>query len=79
MNPDGCPSKHVPCPELESLVLSIEKQELLDVGELMNMAKERAARGAKLYSITVIFKGGVVPEQEVFKLKEHVVHVECHD
>lgn len=41
------------------------------------MAKERASNGAKLYSITLVIRGELLYEEDVLKLKEHVVHVEC--
>ena len=40
------------------------------------MAKERASKGVKLRSITVVGLGELMPGKEVFKLREHVTHVE---
>ena len=43
----------------------------------MNMAEGRASKGSELRSIMVIGPEGVVPEVDVFKLRECVEHVEC--
>ena len=40
------------------------------------MAKARVSRDAKLSSITIVGLDGLVPGTEVFKLREHVEHVE---
>ena len=76
LNPIHNPSKLVPCPNLEELVLYVEKRDAFNIPELMSMAKERASKGAKLQLITIVGLGEVVPGKEVFKLKEHVAHVE---
>lgn len=76
LNPDHNPSKLVPCPDLEELVLYIETQNAFNIPELVNMAKERASKGARLRLITVVGLGELVPGKEVFKLREHVAHVE---
>jgi len=76
LNPDYNPSKLVPCPNLEELVLYVETRNEFNIPELMNMAKERASKGAKLRSVTIVGLGELVPGKEVFKLRKHVAHVE---
>ena len=60
---------------VEELVLYIEFPSLFHGKYLVNMAESRASRGANLQSITIVGRGGLVPEGEVLKLREHVVHV----
>ena len=76
LDPDRNPSKLALCPKLESLILYVEDREAFDIGELMEMAERRALEGAKLRSITVVSLGDTVSENEVFKLKKYVTHVE---
>ncbi|KAF9650823.1 hypothetical protein BDM02DRAFT_3127484, partial [Thelephora ganbajun] len=66
----------VPCPNLEELVLYIEAWDAFNIPELVTMAKHRASKGAKLRSITIVRLGELVPGKEVFKLREHVTHLE---
>ena len=48
------------------------------VEHLIRMAKNRASRGAKLPSITMVNQDGSPPEiGELSKLREYVVHVVC--
>jgi hypothetical protein len=61
---------------LEELTLYVEVRKEFYILELMEMAKERALRGAKLRLITVVGLGELVSGKEVFKLREHVTHVE---
>ena len=76
LDPDRNPSKLALCPKLESLILYVEDREAFNIGELMEMAERRALEGAKLRSITVVSLGDTVSENEVFKLKKYVTHVE---
>ncbi|KAF9643011.1 hypothetical protein BDM02DRAFT_1761205 [Thelephora ganbajun] len=76
LNPDHHPLKDVPCPNSEELVLYIETQDEFNIPELMSMAKERALKGAKLRSITIVGLDEFVPGKVVFKLRKHVAHVE---
>ncbi|KAF9780842.1 hypothetical protein BJ322DRAFT_285542 [Thelephora terrestris] len=76
LNPKRNSSKDVLCPNLEELTLYVEVRNEFHILELMEMAKERASRGAKLRSVTVVGLGELVSGKEVFKLREHVTHVE---
>ena len=76
LNPDKNPSKIVLCPRLEEIVFYINRQDPLHVDELVDMAKERALRGAKLPAVTVVSVDAVAPKQDVFWLKKHVSRVE---
>lgn len=77
LNPARNPSKLTLCPALEELTLYIEKPNALNVPELVDMVKERAARGTtQLRSITVVGLRELVSGKEVFELREHVGHVE---
>ena len=75
LNPDKNPSKIVLCPRLEEIVFYIDRQDPSHVDELVDMAKERALRGAKLPAITVVSVDAVAPKQHVFWLKKHVSRV----
>ena len=77
LDPSKNTSKHVLCSKLKNLVVYNDYQEPFNIPDLVNMAKERASNGAKLYSITLVIRGELLYEEDVLKLKEHVVHVEC--
>lgn len=76
LNPNSNSSRVVPCPNLEELVLYVEARDAFNIPQLMNTVKERALRGAKLRSVTIVGLRDLVPGKEVFKLREHVPHVE---
>lgn len=76
LNPEENSSKLVLCPNLEELVLYIALRDQYHIEHLDNMAKKRALRNAKLSLIKIVSVGGLVPGREVFKLREHVTHVE---
>ena len=61
---------------MEELVLYVETRNAFNIPELINMAKERALKGAKLRSVTIVGLDELVSGKEVFKLREHVEHVE---
>ena len=58
------------CPGLEELTLYVEERNAVHVLELVSMVKERASRGAKLQSVTIVYLGELVPVKEVFKLRD---------
>jgi hypothetical protein len=76
LDPGLNPLKLVPCLHLEELVLYVETRNAFNIPELINMAKERALKGAKLRSVTIVGLDELVSGKEVFKLREHVEHVE---
>jgi len=76
LNPAHTSPKVVPCPNLEELILYVETQNAFNMPELMSMAKERESEGVGLRSITIVGLGELIPGKEVFKLREHVAHVE---
>lgn len=78
LNQNRHPSKQTPCLKLESIVLYVSDGGTLNIRELTDMARERVLRGVQLQSIAVIGGDRLVPEEAVFKLREHVVRVECH-
>ena len=76
LNPEKNPSKLMLCPDLEELVLCINSQDQFHVGHFLTMTKERALRGAKLSSITIIVPNGLEPAEGLFNLREHVACVD---
>ena len=76
LNPDKNPDKIVLCPRLEEIIIYIGGWDPLHVDELVNMAKERALRGAKLSAVTVVSIDAVVPKEEVFQLRKYASRVE---
>ena len=63
------------CPKLEDLV--IEHRGPLDIKNVIGMAAARASRGAKLKSIRIINRQGLVhPRTDVIELGKHVLRVE---
>ena len=65
----------VPCPKMEDLVLYIESQAQLHLKPLLRMVENRASRGAKLSSITLVYLLDHGLKEEVLKLEEHVMLV----
>jgi len=76
LNPNQTPSRTVVCPELEELVLYVEKKERFCINELLKMVKERASRGTKLSTITIVSSREFMPANEVLKLRNYVPRVE---
>ena len=76
LDPAQNPSNLVPCPHLEEFVLSAEYLSLSGVEHLIEMAKNRALRAAKLSSITFVNLRGREQRDEAAKLRDHVIHVE---
>ena len=65
---------------MEELILeinlpSLSNADLSDVDSLVEMAKNRASRGAKLPLVTIVVRGKVAP-RKVFELRKYVTHVE---
>jgi len=71
LNPKTSPSGIILCPELEEIILHIGHSGRLNVDELLSMLKERASRGAKLSTITIVGTDVLTPK-EVKRLKKHV-------
>jgi len=76
LNPVHNSPKVVPCPNLEELILYVKTRDAFNMPELMSMAKERELEGMGLQSVTIVGLGELIPGKEVFKLREHVPHVE---
>ena len=76
LDPQKHPSDLVLCPKMEELVLFIGSQGHFCAGRFARVMKNRAWRGARLASITVVDLGNVAREEEVLKLREHVTNVE---
>jgi len=76
LNPNKNPEKIVPCPNLEEVILYVNRPGGFYIDELLSMAEERASRGAKLSAITIVSTCALTPTMEVFRLREHVSHVE---
>lgn len=76
LNPKQTPSRTVTCPELEEIFLYVEEKDWFCFSELLEMARERASRGAKLSVITIVSPQELLPAKEVFKLRAHVSYVE---
>ena len=76
LTPKENTSKLLLCPNLEELALYIKSRTQFHLKRLVSMAKQRAARNAKLSSVTIVGLGRLAPGKEVFKLREHVTRVE---
>ena len=76
LNPQGNASGTLVFPKLEELSVYIKNRSHFYGKELLEMAKERASRGAKLKAVTIIGLQELVPAKEVFKLRAHVSRVE---
>ena len=75
LNPDQNRSKCVPCPNLKELVLYVVELGSFNIEELKRMAEGRASAGLKLWSITIVSLGELMPGETVFGLKEYVTRV----
>ena len=76
LSPEKNDSNFVLCPALEELILYIKTRDQFHIKPLTSMAKGRASRDAKLLSITIVGMDELLPGKEVFKLREHIKHVE---
>ena len=76
LNPQENPSKLLLCPILEELVLYIKSRDQFHIEQFTSMAKERASKSAKLFSITIVGLDELAPVKKVFKLREHIEHVD---
>ena len=77
LDPEQNSSNLTLCSKMEELVVYIKIWYQFDVEILIRMTKNRASRGAKLSSITFVdLDASYGPRGEVFKLREHVTHVE---
>ena len=74
LNPDKNPSKLVLCPNLKKIEFYARSWGFIK--NLISMAKRRAAKGAKLPSITLTDLDSTAPGAEVLKLREHVTQVQ---
>lgn len=77
LNPEQNSQRQVLCPKLENLVFYLGGEASFSFAEFISMAKERALKGMGLRSVVVISLSGLVPEEEVLKLREHVARVRC--
>ena len=75
LDPAQTPPDPILCPKLEELILYVGHKETVNPLELVNMAKERSLRGAKLHSIVLASLGKILWEWVVPRLEEHVVRV----
>ena len=75
LHPDTSSSRALVCPELEELVLRIDREPFC-IDDVIIMAAARASRGAKLKSVRIASQNGF-SRADVLELKKHVLHVEC--
>ena len=76
LTPSKNASKPVLCPNLQDLTLYAGSRDQFHIGCLLNMAKKRASRGAKLSLITLVSLDQLAERDEVLKLREYVTNVE---
>ena len=76
LNPKKNEPGTIVCPQLEELFLYIKKKEWFCIGELLEMAEERASKGAKLDTITITSEEAFLPTRKVLELRNHVSHVD---
>ena len=76
LNPKKNSATIVLCPKLKEITLHIEGPDDLQIDELLEMAEERASRGAKLSTMTIVSMA-LAPTKAVFQLRKHVSRVEC--
>ena len=64
------------CSNLEELILYSKSLPPSRINDLIEMAENRASRGAKFSSVTFVNLGGRKQEHKVLKLRKHVTNVE---
>ena len=76
LTPSTRPSTPPICPNLEEFVLYIRSLDQFHTNHLINMAKIRVSKRAKLSSVAIVGLGELAPAKDVLKLREYVSHVE---
>ena len=76
LNPEENSSKRVLCPNLEELILYIKSRDQFHIKHLIDMAKNRTLRSAKLSSVAIVGLGELVPGKEIFKLRKYIRRVQ---
>lgn len=62
---------------LEEIIAYIKSWDQFHIKHLLSMAKRRDSSRVKLSLITIVGLGELISGKEVFKLREHVTHVDC--
>lgn len=75
LDPEQTQSNLVLCPNLQNLIFYVQSLSPRVVERLARMAKNRASRGTKLSSVTIVELSGRGRSNELFELREHVTHV----
>ena len=76
LNPGKNTSGTVVCPKLKQLFMYVDRKDWFYLSELLEMAKARASKGAKLETVTITCAGEFLPVSEVLKLRTWISHVE---
>ena len=76
LDPEKKPYNPTVCPNMEDLIIYSAKWPLSDLKLLAQMAKNRALRGAKLSSITIVDLGRNKQRREMVRLRRHAMRVE---
>lgn len=74
LDPEQHPSNFVLCPDMEQLNLHVRRRRRFDLRHVIEMAKNRASRGARLPSVTCANQDGSLAKKQMFELKQHVTH-----
>ena len=74
LDPNQNASNTVVCPKLEELVLFTQEESCIE--ELLEMAKGRASRGAKLSLIAITCPQELAPAGKISELRGYALHVE---
>lgn len=75
-DPEQNPSDLVPSPNMEELILYARYRSLFNGGHLIEMVKNRALRGVKPLSVTLVHLGDRRQKDEVFEFRRYGTHVE---
>jgi hypothetical protein len=75
LDPEQNPSNVVPCPNMEELVFYLRYTFMLNVNHLVSLAKNRASRGARISSVTIVDVKDSGEEPNLSRLREYVTHV----
>ena len=76
LNPNYNSLNTVACPRLEGLILWIRALEEFHIKDLLEMAEQRASKGAKLSMVVINCEHELVPAGDVLDLRRYVSHVE---
>ena len=76
LSPEPQSTSEIVCPKLEELVIGPHRRERFTIKDVIKMTASRAARGAKLKTVRIVYRHDELAPTEISELQKHVLHVE---